>query len=389
MNKPMNKVPTAEELEGIKYDLGCAGRNADEDYTAEEIAAWRIIGETDWCEVVSLGCNEYLLTGDRPEITDGETMRHHGRELALACGLGEQVVTDGGDYQIIADIDAGGSGDERISVYVGRHLKLGHCDLIAKDNASYWVVGDEDNHGRNRDQWATIEDCCGRIDLEAVRRVDEDLADWLADRRKEAEGAIAVYPNEDAYRNCNQSCDDYEYIAADADTNIKDVVREHWDEMPCGAIIERGIGDDKVLWHLGSISDVSNGEGMPKIGVEYYLAPWDEECGDCDACRDAADADEWHYLSADGVAMEDEDILAKLPAKRKATEDEIARLTDQYNGNYSAADAEGAEVIAEDNNGCILYRLPDATSDIKYAVEGATGDIMENLDYREAIEEWS
>ena len=38
MNKPMNKVPTAEELEGIKYDLGCAGRNADKDYTAEEIA---------------------------------------------------------------------------------------------------------------------------------------------------------------------------------------------------------------------------------------------------------------------------------------------------------------------------------------------------------------
>ncbi len=382
-NKLMNKVPTAEELEGIKYDLGCAGRNADKDYTAEEIAAWRIIGETDWCEVISLGCDEYLLTGDNPDIMDGETMRNHRRELALACGLGEIEGTDGGDYQIIADIDEGGDGDERIQVYVGRHLELGRCDLLACDNASCWVVGDEDNHGRNRDQWDILEERCGRIDLEAVRLVDADLADWLTDRRKEAEGAIAVYGCERDYINGNQSCEYYKYIAADADTDIKDVVREHWDEIPCGAIIERGIGDDKELYHLGSINDVSSVDGMPKIGVECYLAQWDEEYGD-------AVADEWHYLSADGVDMDDEDILARLTAKRKATADEVARLADPAEGNYySAADAEDAEVIAEDGNGCILYRLPNATSDVKYAVEGATGDIVAGLDYHEAIEEWS
>lgn len=173
----MNKIPTAEELESIKYDLAIAGRDADKCYTAEEQAAWRIIGEDDYHQVISLGCDEYLLTGDTPDIMDSETMRHYRRELALACGLGD----------------------------------------------------------------------------------------------------------------------------------------------------------------------------------------------------DAAD----------------KDILARLPAKREATAEEIARLTDPGEGNYSADDAEGAEVIAEDGNGCILYRLPNATSDIKYAIEGATGDIVAGLDYCEAVEEWS
>ncbi|MBR4353761.1 MAG: hypothetical protein IKP97_00490 [Kiritimatiellae bacterium] len=182
----MNKIPTAEELESIKYDLAIAGRDVDKCYTANEQAAWRIIGEDDYCQVISLGCDEYLLTGDCPDIWTGDDLRRSRRDLALACGIGEQVATDGGDYQIIADIADGGEGDEGVCVYVGRHITLGHCDLIARDNASYWVVGDEDNRDRNRDQWDIIEDRCGRIDLEAVRRVDADLADWLADRRKEA-----------------------------------------------------------------------------------------------------------------------------------------------------------------------------------------------------------
>lgn len=375
----MNKILTAEELESIKHDLAIVGRDPDECYTAEEQAARRIIGEDDYHQVISLGCDEYLLTGDTPDIMDGETMRHYHRELALACGLGEQVATDGGDYQIIADIADGGEGDRCITVYVGRHLKLGHCDLIARDNSSYWVVGNEDNHGRNRDQWDIIEERCGRIDLQAVRLVDADLADWLADRRKEAEWAIAVYGSEQDYIGGNKSCDDYEYIAADADTDIKEVIREHWAEMSYG-IIERGIGDDKAFWHLGAIGCDN---AFWHLGAMAYLAPWDEDDGD-------GDADEWHYLSADGADIGvAADILANRPAKRKATADEVARLTASGAGNYSAADAENAEIIAEDKNGCILYRLPNATSDIKYAVEGATGDIVAGLDYCEAVEEWS
>lgn len=99
--------------------------------------------------------------------------------------INETVVTDAGEYTIVTHIAEGGEADKRIEVVVGRATD-GHHDLIVNDNASSWVVGSEDDATLNRDQWAFIAERCGDIDLDAVRKTDEDLADWLEARRAEA-----------------------------------------------------------------------------------------------------------------------------------------------------------------------------------------------------------
>ena len=100
--------------------------------------------------------------------------------------IGETRYTDAGEYTIVADMGGGGYGDENITLYVGKAAD-GHHDLIASDNASMWVVGDENDAERNRAQWDAI---AARCDVEPVidevRKIDADLADWLAARYDEA-----------------------------------------------------------------------------------------------------------------------------------------------------------------------------------------------------------
>lgn len=96
--------------------------------------------------------------------------------------------TDGGDYTLVAFIAAGGTGDAKIELYVGRAAD-GHHDLIVSDNASMWVVGDEDDAERNRAHWELINERVGEIDFDAIRAIDADLADWLEDRKAEADEA--------------------------------------------------------------------------------------------------------------------------------------------------------------------------------------------------------
>lgn len=103
--------------------------------------------------------------------------------------IGKTVMTDAGDYTIVAHVGDGGFADNpntHIDLYVGRHTTGGNCGLLVSDNASTWALGSDDDPALNYDQWQLIAERCGDLDLDAIRAIDADLADWLAARRAEA-----------------------------------------------------------------------------------------------------------------------------------------------------------------------------------------------------------
>jgi hypothetical protein len=100
----------------------------------------------------------------------------------------ETITTNGGDYTILAHIAEGGEADERIDIYVARAAD-GHCDLIVADNASNWTVGNEDDAELNCAHLGLIAERVGEIDFDAIRAIDNDLADWLEDRKAQATDA--------------------------------------------------------------------------------------------------------------------------------------------------------------------------------------------------------
>lgn len=103
--------------------------------------------------------------------------------------IGETCCTDAGEYTIVAHIHDDGCGDQSINLYIGRAAD-GHHDMIASDNASMWVVGNEDDAKLNRDHWDAIAERCDLAPvLDEVRKIDADLADWLGARYQEAFGA--------------------------------------------------------------------------------------------------------------------------------------------------------------------------------------------------------
>ena len=80
------------------------------------------------------------------------------------------------------------------------------------------------------------------------------------------------------------------------------------------------------------------------------------------------------------------ETIETMSAIRKATQHEIERLVA---ADYSSDDASAAEVVAEDGNGAIMYRLPAASSDIRYAVESGPGEILSGMSAEEAAQEWN
>ena len=100
--------------------------------------------------------------------------------------IGETCSTDAGEYTIVAHVHDDGCCDESINLYVGRAAD-GHHDMIASDNASMWVVGNEDDAELNRDQWDAIAARCDVAPvINEVRKLDAELADWLAARYEES-----------------------------------------------------------------------------------------------------------------------------------------------------------------------------------------------------------
>ena len=148
-----------------------------------------------------------------------------------------------GEYTILAQIATGGSADKVIDLYVGR-TSDGHHDLIASDNASMWVVGDDNEAESNRAHWDLIAERIGDIDFDAIRAIDADLAEWLEERKAEAETALLIvdrtsYDNGDMFDcqvvNCKTE-DDYDARA------------EWWDIIGVGDIIIRGLGPCMWCW---------------------------------------------------------------------------------------------------------------------------------------------
>ena len=101
------------------------------------------------------------------------------------------LVTDCGEYTILAQIATGGSADKVIDLYVGRAAD-GHHDLIATDNSTNWIVGNADDAESNRAHWDLIAERIGDIDFDAIRAIDADLAEWLEERKAEAETALLI-----------------------------------------------------------------------------------------------------------------------------------------------------------------------------------------------------
>lgn len=98
--------------------------------------------------------------------------------------LNETVKLEGDNYTIIAIIHDDGNTDAGISIHVGRSARDGHCELIATDNACDWLFGDCDDHVNNRDHFAALS---YRVDIDAIRAIDGDLADYVAERQAEAD----------------------------------------------------------------------------------------------------------------------------------------------------------------------------------------------------------
>lgn len=214
---------------------------------------------------------------------------------------GETCYTDAGEYTIVAHVHDDMCTDESVNLYVGKAAD-GHHDMIASDNASMWAVGDENDASRNRYHWCTI---AARCDVESVltevRKIDGDLADWLADRYHDAQTAMVIIAKSDyddgdtcnaTVVNCAVS-DDYDAIA------------ECWDDITVDDIIVRGIGDiaDLSAMHLAAVGDDTRTiDGLGNLKADYYASSYSTDEGDSD-CGD------WEYYSADGRHLSHEEAF--------------------------------------------------------------------------------
>ena len=204
--------------------------------------------------------------------------------------------TDCGEYTLIAHIATGGSADKQINLYVGRAAN-GYHDLIVSDNASMWVVGSEDNAENNRAHWELIAERIGEIDFDVIRAIDADLAEWLEERKAEAETALVIvertsYDNGDMFDcqvvNCEIE-DDY------------DAISNWWDSIGVDDIIIRGLGERERVMHLAEVTcETRTIEGMADVKADYYVASYSVEDGD-------SDVDQWEFYAADGRRLTDEE----------------------------------------------------------------------------------
>lgn len=206
--------------------------------------------------------------------------------------IGDKVYTDCGEYTIITHVHDDMCTGESVNLYVGKAAD-GHHDMIASDSASMWVVGNEDDAELNRDHWCTIAERCDVAPvIDEVRKIDADLADWLAARYNEAQTALVIIDRAD-YDNGNTgdgavvNC----HIA-----DIYDAIAERWSDIGADDIIVRGIGriDDLEALHLADVdSDTRTIDGLRDLVADYYVAPYSREEGDGD-CGD------WEYYALGG-----------------------------------------------------------------------------------------
>ena len=217
--------------------------------------------------------------------------------------IGETRYTDAGEYTIVAHVYDDNCTDESVNLYVGKAVD-GHYDLIASDSASMWVVGDENDAGRNRDQWDTIAARCDVAPvLDEVRKIDADLADWLTARYHDAQTALVIMARSD-YDDGN-TCNATGVNSSASD--LYDAISECWDDIGCDDIIVRGLGDvaDLDAVHLAAVDDDTRTiDGLDSLEADYYVAPYSSGEGDGD-CGD------WEYYAIGGRRLTSDEAFGK------------------------------------------------------------------------------
>lgn len=213
--------------------------------------------------------------------------------------VGETVMTDAGEHTILAHVHDDGCCDESINLYVGRDAK-GYCNLIASDNASEWVVGDEDDAERNRDHWDMIESRCDVAPvLDEVRKIDAQLADWLGDRYREAVTALVIVKRADYDVGDTSDCT----VVKCSEGDDYDAISEAWDNIGIDDVIIRGLGDCEVVLHLANVTwETRTIDGLEDLTAPFYVAGYDREYHDGD-CSD------WEYYAADGRRLTTEEAF--------------------------------------------------------------------------------
>ena len=210
--------------------------------------------------------------------------------------IGETVGTDCGEYEIVAHIHDDGCSDTSINLYVGRAAD-GHHDLIASDNASMWVVGNEDNAESSRAHWELIAEHIGDIDFDVIRAIDADLAEWLEERKAEAETALLIV-DRTSYDNGDMS--DCQVVNCKTEDDY-DAISDWWDIIGVGDIIIRGLGERERVMHLAEVTwETHTIEGMADVKADYYVASYSVGGGD-------GEIDQWEFYAADGRLLTDED----------------------------------------------------------------------------------
>lgn len=104
-------------------------------------------------------------------------------ELDVTDSLyGRDVMTDAGLFVALRRLNDALNRDEDVRVYEAMSLADGHREVLASDNASCWIVGDENNAEVNRSHFALL----AKHDVRWCEIIDGELADWIEDRRAEA-----------------------------------------------------------------------------------------------------------------------------------------------------------------------------------------------------------
>ncbi len=275
-----------------------------------------------------MGTNEANV----PEDDDNVALDIYGLKI------GDIVSTDKGEYTIKAQIAHGGDDgndladeddeadeegdcyDDHIEVYVGRHNKGGHYDLLVMDDDGIRVVGDDNDASCNWEEWSEIETACGELDWKGISNVDADLVGRLQDRRNEARLALRITPL------CSDSCGKSTTLPSTAE-NIGEAIAEAWmripwddiesrrvfsryptdSVIPAKALIRRGLNEhDAEVWIFRQTSnDESDVEDWRDrypgiLYPDYFVAPRGKD-DDQDKEGNSLNYDEWTYFYRDGT----------------------------------------------------------------------------------------
>ena len=232
--------------------------------------------------------------------------------------IGDKVVTDVGEVEIYDVLTVGGEADGKIEIYEVVHAD-GHHEVAVSDNASVWVLGDEDDRRHNHEQWTVVDDVCGVDWIDDV--VDAELREWINDRADDyAKADDEMAGSDDGYGYGVQMADDctdndmshdeaHDYaVAHGGGTVIREDVLTH--EVKAMETVEaakdladyKSDEDDEDTDYQWAVVVIKSGEPMVKIGED--VSNYKRITYHHDDLREALEyrRGRRNYLQDDGVA---------------------------------------------------------------------------------------